>query len=311
MAEIELSALNEQASLTPHALIAHAETAYAAAMRYVRDRVLERADRLLLLAGPSGSGKTTSANLLRDLFRAAGHEARVVSLDDFYRRPDDPDYPGLPCGSPDYECVESLQIDKLHHVIECIQKGKDVYIPRFDFKEGRSIPDATLLPATRGGIVIFEGLHALNPLLTDGLPDRDVYRLFISVSTNLVHRGERLLSGKKMRFCRRLVRDSIFRSSDAARTLSLWRNVLEGEEKYLYPYRHTAHFCLNTFHAFELCVLAEAALSLLAAPEVQSDPYAAVVRDALSRVTPVSPSLVPPTSLIREFMAGGIYEALY
>lgn len=310
MAELELSLLNEQAKHTPHATVARAETAYTAAMHFVADRILARGDRILMLAGPSGSGKTTSANLLRDCFARAGHAAHVVSLDDFYRRPDDPDYPCLPDGRPDYECVEALQVGKIHDTIEAIQRGEDIMIPKYDFKRGISIPDARLISAKDGSIVILEGLHALNPILTQGLTPEGVFRLFISVSTNINDGGERILSGRKIRFVRRLVRDSIFRSTDAARTLALWQNVLHGEDLYLYPYKETADFKLNTFHAFELGVLGPRALSLLDATDAGGE-YARIVKAALRRIVPIPIEHVPTTSLIREFVAGGVYEELY
>lgn len=310
MAELELNYINDQAKRSVCSMIVRAETAYAAAMRYVADSVIARGNRLLLLAGPSSSGKTTSANLIADRIRSMGHEARVVSLDNFYRPADDPDYPLQPNGQHDYECVEALQIGKIHKTIEHILACRDTMIPRFDFKQGKSIPDALLLKANPNGVVILEGLHALNPILTSGLPSESLYRLFVSVSTNVNDGGQRILSGRKIRFCRRLVRDSIFRATDGDRTLSLWKNVLHGEDLYLYPYKDTADFRLNTFHDYELGVLRDRALALLDKTTRDQD-YVAIIKNALSGITEVPSELVPATSLIREFISGGIYEDLY
>jgi uridine kinase len=209
MPELELHTLNTQAAATPHALIAKAEIAYTAAMRYVALQCIAQGDRIVLLAGPSGSGKTTTAGFLARELTSRGYPARVISLDDFYRSPDDPDYPCLPDGRHDYECVESLMIDRIHDAIAAIQTGRDIMLPRFDFQRGCSIPEASLLHPAENGIVIFEGLHALNPILTEGLPTTGVYRLFISVSTNINVNGTRILSGRKMRFIRRLVREHL------------------------------------------------------------------------------------------------------
>ncbi len=308
MPDIELRRLNEQAS-HPHSMIARAETAYTAAMRYVAQEVLSRECHLLLLAGPSSSGKTTSANLLAERIRSRGVEARVISLDDFYRHPDDPAYP-MKDGKQDYECVEALRIPRIHQTIEAILKGQDTRIPRFDFREQRVIEDATVLPASKGGVFILEGLHALNPILTAGLPEMGVYRLFVSVSTNITEDGVRILSGRKLRFVRRMVRDSIFRATPAERTMALWQDVLHGEDLYLYPYKETADFKLNTFHAYEPCVLAARAMRLLSETDAGGD-YVDTVRRALPKFAPIAEEAVPKASLLREFLSGGTFEALY
>ncbi len=309
MPDIELDYLNDQTAL-PKSMIARAETAYKAAMRYVASDVLSHGCHLLLLAGPSGSGKTTTANLLAERIGKEGVNARVVSLDDFYRYPNDPDYPLDEDGKQDYECVQALRIEKIHETIAAIGEGRDVAIPRFDFKGKRVIEDATVIKASEGGVVIMEGLHALNPVLTAGLPEIGVYRLFVSVSTNIVKGSERILSGRRIRFLRRLVRDSIFRSTTAERTIAMWPSVLRGEDKYLYPYKDTADFRLNTFHAFEPGVMAPRALALLGDTVIQDD-YFASIRQALPLFASVPEEEVPKGSLLREFISGGQFEELY
>jgi uridine kinase len=122
--------------------------------------------------------------------------------------------------------------------------------------------------------------------------------------------GERMLSGRKIRFLRRLVRDSIFRGADVALTLAVWQSVLDGEDKYLYPYKATADVFFNTFHTFELGVLRGMAAERIAKSGIR-DPYLAIVERALSRIATLSADLVPKTSLIREFIAGGVYEDRY
>lgn len=315
MAEIQLQTLNTQARSFPRVMIARAEDVYTEKLHTVADAILSGDQTpgmgdLVLLAGPSSSGKTTTANLLCDLLAARGHAARVVSLDDFYRDPDDPDYPRLPDGRHDFECVDSLRIDKIHEMVEAILVGRDISIPRFDFRLGRPIEDAQRLCAAEGGIVILEGLHALNPRLIAGLPSDGVHKLFVSVSTNIMEGEERILSGRKIRFVRRLVRDAIFRATDAKKTLSLWQNVLHGEDLYLYPYKETADFKFDTFHSFELGALGPRALALLRESEI-CDPYVDVVMRALEKVEPIPLEYIPAESLIREFLAGGVYEERY
>ena len=310
MAEMALSVCNAAAK-DAAAFVAREEERYRRQIRDVAEQITAGGVCLLLLAGPSASGKTTTANLLADALRAGGHRCEVVSLDDFYRRPSDPAYPRLPDGTRDFECVESLELPLLAACLSDILAGRPFSVPHFDFRlEDRAEKGRSYEPLT-DGCVIAEGLHALNPLITDALPREKVLRLFVSLSTNLTDdAGARMLSGKKMRFVRRLVRDSLYRNASAERTYRLWRNVLAGEEKFLYPFRGRADLYFDTFHAYEPGVMRAKALPLLAELP-QDDPTIAAVTETLSRAMPVAESLVPPTSLLREFLAGGVYDALY
>jgi uridine kinase len=138
-----------------------------------------------------------------------------------------------------------------------------------------------------------------------------VLRLFVSVSTNINLEGERLISGRKARFVRRMVRDSVYRDADAERTLDMWQNVLRGEDKYLYPYRGLADVDFNTFHAFEPGVMRPFAERLISDELAAKSEYAGIVKKALSLAEPIDQTLVPKDSLIREFITGGIYEEFY
>lgn len=306
-----LSRINEQAKTAPATLIAEAEASYHDKVAYVAERVCADGTRVILLAGPSGSGKTTTANLIADAIRAKGHTSIVVSLDDFYRDTTSPQYPKLPDGRPDYESAWALDLPALAECIRQILSGEPFRIPRYDFKVGRADPAATrrLDPMT-DGCVIIEGLHALNPEITAHLPQSGILKMFVSVSTNLCGEGGRLLSGRKLRFLRRLVRDRLYRGTDAARTLKIWQNVLDGEDKYLYPYKETADLAFDTFHPFEPGVMRDYALEALDCDLPQSE-YIRIVLHALSQIEPIDPALVPQNSLIREFIPGGIYEHLY
>jgi uridine kinase len=150
----------------------------------------------------------------------------------------------------------------------------------------------------------------LNPAVAEHLPEGGVFRLFVSLSTNITEGGERLISGRKLRFLRRLVRDSIFRGATVADTLAVWQSVLDGEDKYLYPYKENADVFFNTFHTFEPGVLKNMAADRIEASGID-DPYLLTVKRALLSIAPLSPTLVPRASLIREFIGGGIYEDRY
>ncbi len=310
MAELNLSELLTTLE-SPEAAIERDERSYSEKISEIARLVVEDKEiRLVLLAGPSGSGKTTSANLIADAVRELGEEALVVSLDDFYRAQDDISYPRTPDGRLDYESPEALDLCKLSFTLSAIAEGKGFEVPKYDFKRGAPTEVRSYAPMPNGCVII-EGLHALNPKISDSLPREQILKVFVSVSTNINEGSERIISGRKIRFVRRLVRDSIYRGADAERTLSLWREVLAAEDVYLYPYKSSADVAFNTFHTFELSVLSGYALSLITEELARLEPYARTVRDALLKVPSLSPDLVPNTSLIREFIPGGKYEALY
>lgn len=311
MAEIDIRELNISARLSPEKLIAEAEENYRRNITAAADRVAEDGKvKLVLLAGPSGSGKTTSANILADLLSEKGRHAEVISLDHFYKRSDDPSYPKTESGANDCESIDALDLDAIAKCLGELSHGKKQVIYKYDFSLGRPSNDTIELDPGKNGIIIVEGLHALNPKVSDSLPKEALFNIFVSVSTNINDGGKRVLSGRKLRFLRRLVRDSIYRGASAERTLGMWRDVLAGEDKYLYPFRDRADVAFNTFHSFELGVLKPLGEKLLFGG-VLDDEYAAAVKHALDLTEEVPEALVPDTSLIREFIPGGIYESLY
>lgn len=311
MSEIEISKINGLAKSDPVMLIRNSERQYKNFVDAIATRVAEDENiRIVLLAGPSGSGKTTTANLLADSIRAKGLFSLVLSLDDFYRGKEDPEYPRLESGERDFEAVDALNLPDLEKTLLAISRGEEFLIPKYDFKiGGRAFTKKH--PKISHGCVIIEGLHALNPRISEHLPKDKVYKIFISVSTNINDNGARILSGRKLRFTRRMIRDSLYRGADAERTLELWQNVLLGEEKYLYPYRSLADVEFDTFHAFEPGVMRSYAERLISDELAESDEYAKTVLTALRLAERVNEELIPEDSLIREFIVGGIYEEFY
>ncbi len=281
------------------------ERGYRQKMQGVVDRLLaEPTRRIILLAGPSSSGKTTTASLLREMLGTEGHPAAVVSLDDFYRELDEPDYPRHPDGTLDYEAPDAIDIAEVHDCLETVLRGEVYPLPRFDFLKRTRALKRTPLSIPEGGYLIVEGLHALNPRLSVGLARERLLKMFISVSTNLFSDGADtpFLTGRKIRFMRRMSRDRLYRASSAAQTYALWQSVRAGEENYLYPFRDLADVQLDTFHPYEVGVLRPLVEGLLDAPDAPRNPYIDEIRLALLEFSPLDDALVPPTSLLREFL---------
>lgn len=289
----------------PPAAARLSEQGYRQRLEGVVARLLSEPERrIILLAGPSSSGKTTTASLLREMLGAAGHPAATVSLDDFYRALDEPDYPRHPDGSYDYEAPDAIDIAEVHDCLETVLRGEVYPLPRFDFMKKARAPERTPLAIPDGGYLIVEGLHALNPRLSVGLARERLFKLFISVSTNIFEDGEDtpFLTGRKIRFMRRMSRDRLYRASSAAETYTMWQSVRAGEENYLYPFRDLADVCLDTFHPYEVGILRPHIERLLSAPDAPRNPYVDDIRRGLLKFPPLDDALVPATSLLREFL---------
>lgn len=311
MAEISMQELNNLATQDLAETIARVDGAYHQKIEEIADRVKASGKvRIILLAGPSGSGKTTTANFLSDAIKRRGFKSFVISLDDFYRNSTDPAYPKNEQGERDYECVDALDIKLIIDTLEKIADGEAFSLPKYDFKVGACVKNTPYEPLGDGCVVI-EGLHAMNPRIYDPLPHEKVLKMFISVSTNVTDGGEVILSGKKLRFVRRLVRDSIYRGADAYRTLGMWQGVLDGEVKYLYPFRDLADVTMNTFHDYELALMKPFVERLLTDEVVKSSEYAAIVKATYDKSVAIDQSCVSDYSLLREFIPGGVYESLY
>ncbi len=287
------------------AFIAREETRYRENVQRVANHLNETMPGrcLVMLAGPSSAGKTTTANNLRLALEAKGRQASIVSLDDFYRGRGLA--PLLPDGSYDYESIEALDLPLLQQCMaELLQDGV-TRLPRFDFHTHAPKKERFELRIEEHSVVIFEGIHALNPVLEEHLPLDNVYKIFINVMSRIYDDDDaKLLARRDLRLCRRMLRDYQFRSSSIENTLDMWRQVVRGEELYMFPYVDTANATFDTMHAYEPAMIGPRLLPLLR--EVPTDsPYAETIAhliDALSRFDPLSVNELPSESLLREFI---------
>ncbi len=312
MSEIQLKDINKAAVNDPAGFILDCERKYTSKLLGLTEHLESSGARIILLAGPSSSGKTTTANLLCDMLSERGHRTVVVSMDNFYRDMTDPLYPKDDEGRLDYESVNALRTERIHDCISLLLNGGEALIPKFVFGKGKSVNDGERVSLPKGGFVIMEGLHALNPLICKGLEGKDILKLFISVSTNINDGDKRVLSGRKIRFVRRMTRDFLYRKTDAAGTLARWESVIGGENRNLYPYKDTADICFDTFHEFELGIMKPFAERIIEhSSAALGGEYIDCVKNAISRFNEINIEYLPVTSLIREFVPGGKYEDLY
>lgn len=290
----------------PDRLIRAEEQRYAEAVARTASALREHtAGRgIVMLSGPSSAGKTTTSLLLCRVLAQQGIDTHVVSLDNFYRGQGNA--PQLPDGSYDYECVEALDLDRLTCCLrELLQDGVSE-LPVFDFVQRQPAEVTQVLQLKPHSLVIFEGIHALNPLFEEHLPKDAVQRVFVNTLSPFWDGEEKLLARRDIRLLRRLLRDYLFRNSSLENTLSMWRQVVRGERLYLFPYADSAAYRLDTTHAYEPFLFAKDLLPLLTAQA--AGPFSDTVealREKLSLfVPPLSPAKIPPRSLLREFFGG-------
>lgn len=305
-----LQVINDFALNSPRELIARAERHYDRELSEIAKRISEDDDiKIVALAGPSASGKTTTAHILREKLRELDEETEIISLDDFYLPIDS--LPLLEDGTRDIESVNALDIPLINKCFnEIIRTGKTI-LPKFKFSTKERIINARKIDLSGRGIAIVEGLHALNPLITDLVPSKNIFKAYISVNRGIVNEdGSRLLSSRQIRLARRVLRDRTFRGTPVNETLSLWQGVVEGEEKYLYCFKETADVQIKTLHIYEPCLYRNEILSLK--DEISEDAplkdYFLKTAAALERFVPIESALVPENSLITEFIGNGKYK---
>lgn len=302
-----LSEINAAIQTDPSAFVRRCEIEYHDRVRAIADEIVnDPKNKILLLAGPSGSGKTTSAHILRSYLEERGRQTTVISLDDFYKSLDAQDR--LPGANRDFESVDALDLSLIHTCFEHIIAAGKSNMPRFDFTTGKSIPGAQSVDITGGGLLIVEGIHALNPRITDKLPSENLFRVYVSVSTPIVDDdGGVLLTGRKIRLIRRVLRDFRFRASSIENTLDLWTGVVKAEETNLSAFKQYADRDLITLHPYELAVYRKyyPLMAKMIPHGTANREYALLAADALKLVNELPDELVPENSLIREFIGNG------
>lgn len=304
-----LRQINRAAKEDPQAFVKQTESEFHGSLRKIAERIAseEPICRLVMLAGPSASGKTTTAHLLVDALRETGTGADIISLDDFYRG--EHQAPLLPDGRHDYESLEALNVPELRQCLSELVKSGRCNMPVFDFSIRLPYPHRRQVILEDRGIAVVEGIHALNPVLIGELPSSQIKRIYVSVKQGILNGKEEIFTPNDMRLVRRIVRDRNFRGTQPSTTLGMWNNVMDGERKYIKPFRTDADFTINSFHAYGPCVLKNQAADLLHTVPEEDPCYgtARMLLAGLDQFESIAPDLVPRNSILREFIGGGIY----
>ena len=293
----------QELSEKPEEFIRECNENYHKSVNSAAKKIFDNKDvKIVMLAGPSSSGKTTTASLISKEIEKLGGRAYTVSLDDFYKTRNE-GYPVDENGEPDFECVEALDIELIHSCLrELVETGESL-LPVFDFTTGTRHDSAKKIVLCEKDVIIIEGLHALNPIITDTLEEKSLFKIYVSVSSRVYdENGNSFLSKRNLRFLRRMLRDYKFRAMPVEGTFDIWKSVTRGEDKYLFPFEENADIKLNSFHPCEPCVVGAEALKLLKEiKDVNYQEKASELINKLEMFEKISYSILPEDCLLREF----------
>ncbi|MGN0833454.1 MAG: uridine kinase [Kiritimatiellia bacterium] len=308
MTAAELNAHIEDGTINEVVRIAEAKQVKE--LSRIADRICENpAVRLVLVAGASAAGKTTTAKRICTQLMVNGcPRALHVSTDDYFVG--DALNPRDEHGEPDYEHVECVDIRRLAADIGALFGGEPVLRRRFDFvnREPRYTDEFVQLP--ENGVVVLEGIHALNPRLTEGLEEALKFRVFVEPRPEPGDFGGFVPTPTHVRFLRRMVRDNQFRKRNPAETVLLWPKVLAGEAKWIEPFRQHADAAFNSYLVYEFAALKFFVEGLLerCRRELGEDRLVVDMLGFLQAVLPISPEAIPGDSILRETIGGSQLE---
>ena len=275
----------------------------------IADQIYERRGsvKIVFIAGPSSSGKTSTSKRLAIQCRILGLNPKVIELDNYFvdreRTPRDEN------GEYDFEALNAMDLDLLGRQLNDLLDGKEVEIPRFDFKEGRQLFEGNMMLLHEKDILIMEGIHALNPAMIPGVDPSKVFRVYASALTSLSIDENNNISTSDNRMLRRMVRDNRTRGVVPEDTIMRWQSVRRGENRNIFPFQENADAVFNSAHIFELPVLKYYAEPLLRRISPSSPAYTEAARmlkflDYIVALSPSEIAAIPPTSIIREFIDG-------
>ena len=306
-----LSEINDRCRTDAAGFIAECDGIYASRLELAADRIMENMEKspIVLLSGPSGSGKTTTALKICEVLEQRGVRTHSISMDNYFITVSPETTPRTPEGKYDLESPLCMDMELLNRHFTMLSRGEWVFIPKYEFSRRMRVQEPSKsIKLKKDEVVIFEGIHALNSMITQVHPE--AFKLYISARSDVLFEGKVVFKRTWFRLVRRMVRDYKFRGSDPAETMGMWANVRRGEKLYISPYKDTADFQFDTSTPYEPAVFNRTATELFrSVPEgIERFEELRAVLPALQLFGEIDESLVAADALIREFIGGGIYE---
>lgn len=264
--------------------------------------------KIVLIAGPSSSGKTTTSKKLSLYLKGLGLNPHPIALDDYFL--DRHECKKDKNGKYDYESVNALDLKLFNNHLTKLLNGEEVKLPTYDFIEGKKIYGSRRLKMNEDDILVIEGLHGLNEILTSSIPRKNKYKIYISPLTSINIDNSNRIRSTDIRLIRRIVRDNRTRGYTSSMTLNSWETVRAGEENYIFPFQDDADVVFNTSLVYELGLLRTYVEPLLFAVDSEDKNYHEAIRllNILRLFLPIPSDAVPNDSIIREFIGGSTFE---
>lgn len=264
--------------------------------------------KFILIAGPSSSGKTTFSHRLSVQLRACGLVPHPIAVDNYFVEREE--NPVDENGDFDFECLEAVDVELFNRQLGKLLAGKEVVLPRFNFVTGHKEYGPDVKKLGKNDVLVIEGIHCLNPKLTQSLPDENKFKIYISALTQLNIDEHNRIPTTDGRLIRRIVRDARTRGASVARTINMWPSVRKGEEKNIFPYQEEADVMFNSALIYELAVLKPYVEALLFGVDRKAPEYIEAKRllKFLDYFVGIGSENVPTNSLLREFIGGGCFQ---
>lgn len=303
---IEVTRINNGLTADPKGYVQAVNEEYQYQLERITENIISsRNDRpVILLSGPSGSGKTTTAFMIEKLLDEAGCETHTISMDNYFCPLTHEEKELASLGKMDLESPDRIDADLLNTQIEAINRGEEIEIPKYNFADSTREHSGLFLKRGKGELVIFEGIHALNPAVIT-VPDSKLIKLYVSVRTRVTC-GDIILHPSKVRLMRRMIRDKNFRNRALRETMNMFHSVESGENKYIMPYKHRSDYDIDTFMAYELNAYRDSLIDQLR--ELSDFPELADVTEVLEQLVPLDKKDIPRDSLICEFIGRGQFK---
>ena len=263
--------------------------------------------RFVLIAGPSSSGKTTFSHRLSTQLRSIGLIPHPVGMDDYFV--DRNKTPKHKDGSYNFESVEALDYNQFNKDMLALLRGERVEMPSYNFKTGKREYKGNYKQLAENDILVIEGIHALNPKMSNLLANEYKFKIYISALTVLNIDSHNRIPTTDVRLLRRTVRDARTRGMDAKQTISMWESVRMGEEKNIFPYQEDVDMIFNSAAIYELAALKLYAEPLLLQIEKGDKEYVEAKRllKFLEFFLAFPSEIIPNQAIIREFIGGSYY----
>lgn len=294
----QIEEINEYANENAKELVRLCEENYRSQIDHIADEIVKNKSCLVFIAGPSSSGKTTTSSIISEALLKRNVSSLVVSIDNFFL--DLEDTPLLSSGEPDFESISAVDTATFTKFCNDILTTRKAKMPTFSFTKHRR--DGWMeVELNEGDVVIFEGIHALNPeLFSSQKFESEIYRVYACVDSVFSYNGKVVLDERELRLIRRINRDTFTRGRNAINTIGLWKNVCHGEDANIRPYKNLANTIIDTTHAYEVLIYANYLPKLL--EPYKNNATAKKLLTSLSYCKKLSKSLVPNESVLWEFL---------